>query len=157
MQNSLLYYGLGILLLSLLGLAGCTPEPPPTPEEVVRQYVTLLGQGRTDDAKALCTPAGQAFLVALEAVMSASETRPDSSLVDIRSIQCSPLKIAASTMGTRCITTEFDGFEEYRAEYRLVQLPEGWRIDADPEKGKTSSGEEVLQPSQNIVTETVDQ
>jgi len=130
---------LGVFLLVFLFQA-CA-EPPVSPEEVVRQYAGLLNQGQLEAAKAWCTPAGQAFLVALGEVMTAAEAAPDATPIIIRQIKCTTTDAVA-----QCQTTEYDGFEDYHTDYQLRLTAQGWRIDQPIAKGETTTTEEIVAP-----------
>lgn len=118
----------------------CSKEQK-TPEDCVRAYAQLVNQGKLDDAKKICTPAGQAFLTALGDVITASETTPDSSEIIIKSIECHQQAIDS----VYCISLEYDGFEEYEKTYWLVQQEQEWLIDQPSAKGVLEKSEETLE------------
>lgn len=131
-----------ILLISLffLGSLSCSKEQL-SPENRVKSYAQLVNQGKLEEAKKMCTPAGQAFLTALGDVITASETSPDSSEIIIKTIQCQEL----SPDSVYCISLEYDGFEEYEKTYWLIQLEKRWLIDQPSAKGILEQSEEVLE------------
>lgn len=128
-----------VLACMLLFCFSCNTVEPPTPEEVVSEYVQLVNEGQLDAAKVHCTPAGAAYLDALYAVMTASETTLDTLPVDVQVLNCT---LSDST--ALCLTKENDGFETYEASYHLQLTKDGWKIDQPPVEGETSTSEEVI-------------
>ncbi|MEL7221025.1 MAG: hypothetical protein AAGJ93_06880 [Bacteroidota bacterium] len=126
--------------LLLLFSFSCAISEPSSPEEVVSQYVQLIHEGKLDAAKVHCTPAGAAYLDALYAVMTASETVLDTLPVDVQVLNCT---LSDST--ALCLTKENDGFETYEASYHLQLTTEGWKIDQPTAEGETSTSEEVIE------------
>lgn len=140
------FYGACLCLL----LGACAKASSPEPEEVVGAYINTLHRGDFTGAAAFCTPAGAAYVDALEAIMADPEALPDTSSVIINSILCQPL--SGDTL-LRCEAMIDDGFEVYPEQYLLLKGAEGWRVHHQPQDGKTSTSEEVITPEETSAAE----
>lgn len=128
----------------------CGENTSQGPEEVLATYIHHLQAGDFAGATQLCTPAGAAYVEALQAIMLAPETLPDTSSVEIKSIRCQV--VIADTL-LLCEALIDDGFETYAENYLLRQGTLGWLIDHQPEDGETSSSVETISTEENTVPE----
>ena len=126
------------LFLSLL--CSCSSQQEKTAEGCVRQYAQFINQGKLEDAKKMCTPAGQAFLNALGEIITASASPTDSSEIKIKSISC-----LTSKDTTFCTSVEYDGFEESEKKYCLIKTKTGWLIDRPLRESSIKNREEILE------------
>lgn len=131
-----------LMLVCFISVFSCKTEQA-SPEEVVRQYIDQLGKGELETAKALCTPAGAAYLSALREVMVSTDTTITSSPIQIQELNCTLMDSLA-----HCQSIEYDGFETYPAEYFLRLGSSGWLVDQPVAQGETSTSEEVLEPEE---------
>lgn len=131
------------ILLSLVTILfwTCSTEQALSPEDLVREYAQYINQGKLKEAKSISTPAGIAYLDALSEIIIASATSLDTTEIQIKKIECE--QVENGTM--RCFSLEFDGFEEYKNEYWLVETEKGWRVDRPATKGEVENSEEILE------------
>lgn len=141
-------------MLLFLWTMGCSNPDSLTPEQVVDQYARLLHQGQIEEAKALCTPAAQAYLEALSAVIEAAETPLDAGQLNIESIQCT---LSEDQQRASCEGVIDDGYERYTEVYTLSWQETQWLIDHQPDTGTLHSSEEVVTPEEEEEEETPDE
>lgn len=125
--------------LFLLCLTCSKTTPIQQPEEVLVDYIQYLHFSDFAQASALCTPAGAAYVTALETIMVAVDDTPDSSKVDIKSLRCT---IHPTDTVAQCEVLLDDGFERYSENYQLRLRAGRWRIHHEPEIGETTTSEE---------------
>lgn len=131
-------------------VSACAENTSQAPEKVLTSYIHNLQSGDFTSATQLCTPAGAAYVEALQAIMEASETLPDTSSVTIKSIRCQV--IHPDTL-VRCETMIDDGFETYSENYLMRHSAMGWLVDHQSEDGETSSSVETLSTEENTDSE----
>jgi hypothetical protein len=109
----------------LLALAGACQAPVASPEEVLRQYQAHIDQNEFEAAAKLSTPANQAWLSDLAAIISAEEQEGESVLYT------KFINIATNGSGDTLLLdcTLQDQYEIYSAVFRLVRLNGQWRVD----------------------------
>ena len=118
-----------------------------SPEQVVEQYAQLLHLGEIEQAKSLCTPAANAYLDALSAVIEAAETGLDSSESKIEAIRCVQ---SEDLLSAQCEGSFDDGFERYTEAFLLSFVNDQWLIDHQPDSGTLHSTEEVLTDEEEL-------
>lgn len=133
MLRTLLWSGFFLLC------SACESASVQQPEEILTDYIQYLHTSDFSAANALCTPAGAAYVSALEAVMVAVEAPPDTSKVKIKSIRC---EISGPDTLAHCEAVLDDGFETYAKSYSLRLRSGHWRVHHGPESGETTTSEE---------------
>lgn len=143
---------MGACCIALLVLAACdttpqtaqqvtTEEVVATPEEVATQYVTALHNGHFAEAKNWVTPAGLAYVEALQAVMEGTDAPADAT-IKVGNVQCATAEQADRR---RCSCQVDDGFEQFTERIVLAQTAEGWRVDHIADAGATSTTSETVE------------
>jgi hypothetical protein len=118
----------------------CESSPAQQPEEILTDYIQYLHTSDFSAAGALCTPAGAAYVAALETIMIAVAAPPDTSEVKIKSMRC---EISGPDTLARCEAVLDDGFETYPESYDLRLRAGRWRVHHEPEDGETTTSEEA--------------
>lgn len=120
------YLWSGVIMVILLWSCGSEAPPlPEDPEEVLKQYQAFVDKNLLEKAKMLSTPAGQAWLDELKAIVE--EEQPDSTLfhTEFLSVNCMG---EGDTLRCQCVLE--DQYERYTSDYHLVKLNGQWLIDA---------------------------
>ena len=120
------YLWSGMIITVLLWSCGSEESMPPrAPEEILKEYQGYVDKNRLEKAKVLSTPAGQAWLDELKAIVE--EEQPDSTLfhTEFLSVSCAG---QGDTMLCQCVLE--DQYERYTSDYHLVKLNGQWRVDA---------------------------
>lgn len=101
------------------------PPPPDKPEEILKLYQGYVDKNLLEKAKTLSTPAGQAWLNELKAIIE--EEQPDSTLfhTNFLSVDCAG---EGDTLLCQCVLE--DQYERYTSDYHLVKLNGQWLVDA---------------------------
>lgn len=117
-----------------------------SPEVVVGSYVQMVKSNQLEKAKAFCTPAASAYLDALAAVITATDTTMETGQIKIESIKCT---LSDDQLHADCIGQFDDGFERYTEKFVLTWQEGFWLIDHQPETGTLRSSEETLTTEDN--------
>lgn len=133
-----------LLFLLPFCIIGCSGEASnDSPEVVVGTYVQSVKTGQLERAKTFCTPAASAYLDALAAVITATDTSTESSQIKIESIKCT---LSEDQLNASCVGQFDDGYERYTEQFVLVHQEGFWLIDHQPAAGTLQSSEETLTP-----------
>ncbi|MEM1214215.1 MAG: hypothetical protein AAGJ82_00920 [Bacteroidota bacterium] len=135
-------YRYAIWLLVVTGLGYACGDGNLRKEEVLTQYIEFVYQNDFAAAKALCTPAGQAHLDALESIMAAADGSTESSPPTIRAITCYPVN---KTGSHACSAIVNDGVEETSKVYHLQETAAGWRVDQPPPDVESTVTQETIE------------
>lgn len=142
-----------ILLLGVM-LNSCSDEQTAagaldsgrTPEWILKKYQYFVDQNQFDSAKELSTPAEQARLDKLSAIMVRESFNETILTTNFLQINC-------DTEGkiTYCQCLVEDEYERYEMVYKLVRAQGQWRIDAPDGDGEEKVIDGVLDGMREIM------
>lgn len=121
-------YGIATAVL-IISLLSCQNKGGGTagkgPKEVLREYQGLVDKNKLQEAKALSTEAGKAWLDELAEIIASEQ--PDSTLfqTEFLSMDC---RGEGDTLLCRCLLE--DQYERYSSDYLLVKSEGQWLVDA---------------------------
>ncbi len=112
----------------LLAAAACAPDtgPQANPRELLRTYQQHIDQNRYEQARALSTPAEQARISEMEALLAGEPA--DSSLLRTEILAMDCLE-APDTALCRCLLRDQYARQPYPQYFRMLKRREKWYMD----------------------------
>lgn len=121
-------FRIALIALLVLCLEACTAEPDPhaSPKQLLRAYLEAVDQNRYAEARSLSTPAEQARLLEVEAMLAGELS--ENSLLETRILTMDCLSRNDTCI---CLCRLQDQYEDdYPQYFRMLQRRGKWLMDA---------------------------